>query len=106
MFIQSTWGKPQTCHPRSSPSGRRPIQRAMIHPDNRSSSSLQPWARLLVAASLVLAVLLLVTAVLPLPAPASPSESAQAEASFAEEDEEEVEWEFEDDEEDDEEESD
>jgi hypothetical protein len=78
----------------------------MIHPDNRSSSSLQPWARLFVAASLVLAILLLATAVLPLSAPASPSESAQAEASFAEEDEEEVEWEFEDDEEDDEEESD
>jgi hypothetical protein len=73
----------------------------MTHPDDRSASSLQPWARFLLAASFVLAIMLLATALLPLSAPASPSESAQAEASFAEEDEEEVEWEFEEDEEDD-----
>jgi len=78
----------------------------MVHPDNRSSSSLQPWARLLVAASLVLAILLLAAAVLPLSAPATPPGSSQAETDFAEEEnEEDVEWEFEEGEEDDEEES-
>jgi hypothetical protein len=75
----------------------------MTHPDNRSSS-LQPWARFLVAASLVLAILLLATAVLPLSAPAAPPGSGQVETDFAEEEsEEEVEWEFEEGEEDEEE---
>jgi hypothetical protein len=72
----------------------------MTHPDDRSAPSLQPWARLLVAASLVLAILLLATAVLPLSAPATPPSSGQAEAAFSEaEDEEEMEWEVGEDEE-------
>ncbi len=77
----------------------------MTHPDNRSTPSLQPWARFLLAASFVLAILLLATAVLPLSAPATPPESTPAEASFAEENEEEVEWEFEEESEEDEDES-
>lgn len=80
----------------------------MTHPDHRSaSSSLQPWARLLVAASLVLAILLLAAAVLPLSAPAARVGSAQVEVGFAEdegEEDEEVEWEIEDEDEEDEEE--
>jgi hypothetical protein len=77
----------------------------MTHPDNRPAASLQPWARLLVAASLILAILLLATAVLPLSAPATPPGSTQAEASISEaEDEEALEWEVEESEEEEEEE--
>jgi len=69
---------------------------------NSSGPSLQPWARVLIAASLMLALSLLVAASLPLSAPATAPEPVvlvEAEAS-----EEEGEWELEEEEEEDEEE--
>jgi hypothetical protein len=47
--------------------------------------SLQPWARILIAAALMLALSLLAAASLPLSAPATPPESAQIEAEASEE---------------------
>jgi hypothetical protein len=68
--------------------------------DHVSASSLQPWARILIAAALLLALSLLAAASLPLSAPATPPESAQVEAEISEEEGEgEAESEFEEEEE-------
>jgi hypothetical protein len=63
--------------------------------DHPSRSSLQPWARVLIAASLMLAISLLVAASLPLSAPAMTPELAQLEAEASEEETEEGEEESE-----------
>lgn len=61
----------------------------MKRSDHSSGHSLQPWARLLIAASLMLALSLLVAASLPLSAPALSPEVAQVEAEISEEGEDE-----------------
>jgi hypothetical protein len=57
----------------------------MKRTEHPSGPSLQPWARVLLAASLMLALSLLAAASLPLSAPATPLESAQVEAEAPEE---------------------
>jgi hypothetical protein len=66
----------------------------MNRDDHPTGPSLQPWARVLIAASLMLALSLLVAASLPRSSPATPpAESAQIEAEAAEEEGEESEGE-------------
>lgn len=63
----------------------------MKRTDHSSGHSLQPWARLLIAASLMLALSLLVAASLPFSAPAMSPQPAQVEAEISEEEGEEEE---------------
>jgi len=65
----------------------------MRHTDHRSGFSLHPWARMLLAASLILALSLFAAATLPLSAPATPPEPVQFEAEVSEEENEEGEGE-------------